>query len=186
MRIILASASPRRHQLLHKVVDNFDIIPSTSDEQSSITNPHDLVEKLAFDKALEVFVNHRDGLVIGCDTLVECDGIVYGKPKDNAEAVRMIATFAGRTHNVLTGVCVMSSDSDVQFVECTEVTFKQLSTSDIEHYVANNNCLDKAGGYGIQDGILVSSINGSYDNVMGLPTETLAKVISNWQDTGEE
>ncbi len=186
MRIILASASPRRHQLLHKVVDNFDIIPSTSDEQSNATNPHDLVAQLAFDKAMEVFASNSNALVIGCDTLVECDCVVYGKPKTNQEAVGMIATFAGRTHNVLTGVCVMSSDSDVQFVECTEVTFKQLSTAEIEHYVATNNCLDKAGGYGIQDGILVSSINGSYDNVMGLPTETLAKVISQWQDTGEE
>lgn len=186
MRIILASASPRRHQLLHKVVDNFDIIPSTSDEQSSITNPHDLVEQLAFDKAVEVFVGHTDSLVIGCDTLVECDGIVYGKPKDNTEAVAMISNLAGRTHNVLTGVCVMTIDSYVQFVECTEVTFHSLTAQQIEHYVATNNCLDKAGGYGIQDGVLVSSINGSYDNVMGLPTETLADVISQWQYTGEE
>lgn len=186
MRIILASASPRRLDLLHKVVDNFDIIPSTSDEQCSANTPQQLVQQLAVDKAQEVFDANTNALVIGCDTLVECDGVVYGKPKTNSEAVDMISIFAGRTHNVWTGVCCMSSECDVQFVECTEVTFKQLSTSEIERYVATNNCLDKAGGYGIQDGILVSSINGSYDNVMGLPTETLAEVISQWQDTGEE
>ncbi len=185
MRIILASASPRRHQLLSKVVDNFEIIPSTSDEQCDITIPQKLVAQLAYDKAHEVFEKNTDALVIGCDTLVECDGVVYGKPKTNDEAIGMISTFNGRSHNVWTGVCVVTSDSEVQFVECTEVQFANLTTELIEQYVANNNCLDKAGGYGIQDGVLVKNISGSYDNVMGLPTETLTQVLCQWQDMGE-
>ncbi len=186
MRIILASASPRRQQLLHKIVDQFEIIPSTSDEQCQATIPSQLVAELAHDKAHEVFASNVDALVIGCDTIVECDGIIYGKPVDNEHAERMISTFAGRTHNVWTGVCVVSEQCTVQYAECTQVTFRQLSAHDIAMYVADNNCLDKAGGYGIQDGVLVDSIEGSYDNVMGLPTETLRQVLSQWSDTGEE
>lgn len=186
MRIILASASPRRQELLHKVVDQYQVIPSTCDEVCDISVPQQLVEQLAYDKANQVYSDNTDALVIGCDTLVECDGIVYGKPVDNSQAIGMISTFSGRTHNVWTGVCVMTQDAVVQYAECTRVTFFDKSTEQIAQYVASNNCLDKAGGYGIQDGILVSSIEGSYDNVMGLPTESLAVVLAQWLDTGEK
>ncbi len=186
MRIILASASPRRHQLLHKIVDQFEIIVSNSDEQCSATTAQQLVVELACQKAQEVFGNNTDALVIGCDTIVECDGVIYGKPTSNSHAHDMISTLSGRSHNVWTGVCVMDSNRTVQLAQCTKVTFYNVTSSDISLYVAHNNCLDKAGGYGIQDGVLVSNIEGSYDNVMGLPTEALGTVLAQWQHTGEK
>lgn len=176
-KVILASNSPRRKDLLGKIIENFLVIPARSEEFSNASNPRDYVVELARHKAAEVYASHNDCVVIGCDTVVDLDGEVLGKPTDEADAVRMLKNLSGRTHFVHTGVCVLCDGNDVSFCESTAVTFRKLTDEEIFSYVKSGGPMDKAGAYGIQECNFTESFNGSFDNVVGLPTEKLAETL---------
>lgn len=190
-RIILASGSPRRRELLHKLGLEFDVEPSTYDESSldvlGFPSPAGYVEQLAYEKAAEV-VRRLDRsidapeLVIGADTVVTLDGQVYGKPVDKQDAFNMISKFSGRTHHVYTGVAVSRRLqhrrwTTERFSEMTAVHMDTLTPDIIHSYVTTGEPMDKAGGYGIQalGGTLVTGIEGDYYNVVGLPVHRLCR-----------
>lgn len=178
MKIILASASPRRRELLKKVVEEFEIIPAVKEEKADKTlPPKQIVCALAESKCAEVFEKHSDCMVIGCDTIVYYNGKVLGKPKTAAEAVGTLNELSGKTHSVYTGVCIKSPQKSLTAYERTEVTFNELSDEFIKNYVDGGSPMDKAGCYGIQDGGVVKSYEGSYTNVVGLPVELTEKMI---------
>lgn len=177
-RVILASASPRRKELLAHVIPDFDVIPSTIDEVAYGT-PLRQVMKLAEDKACQIAAMHRDALVIGADTLVFLRGKPLGKPASEADAMRMLGLLAGRTHRVLTGVCVAFADQIHTAAACTRVRFAPLTRDEIAAYVRTGEPMDKAGAYGIQ-GVFskhIEWIKGCYFNVVGLPLNLLYKLL---------
>ncbi len=178
MKIILASASPRRKELLKEIVKDFEIIPAVGEEKADMTlPPEQIVCTLAEHKCGEVFEKYPDCIVIGYDTIVYFNGKVLGKPKTKAEAVLTLRELSGNTHSVYTGVCVRSADKLLTEYERTEVTFNGLSDEFIKNYVDGGSPMDKAGCYGIQDGGVVESYDGSYTNVVGLPVELVRKMI---------
>jgi septum formation protein len=173
-KIILASQSPRRRYLLERAGLKFSVIPSDFDESSiPPAPPKDYVRKLATAKARDVASRHPNSWVIGADTVVVVDGRLLGKPASQTEARSMLQRLSGRTHYVLTGVCICRQ-SDNRFFEDTvrtDVLFKELTDAEIEWYIQTGEPFDKAGAYAIQ-GIgtfLVRRIDGSYTNVVGLP-----------------
>ena len=173
MKYILASASPRRRELFSLICPEFDVVVSDADESSvSAGSPEELCMKLAALKCRSVAAAYPDRVVIGADTIVCVDGEALGKPADRGDAVRMLEMLSGRSHHVLTGLCICVNGEPVCSDHCdTEVVFKELSASEIEDYVASGDPFDKAGSYGIQGdfGIHVKGINGDYNNVVGLP-----------------
>ena len=184
MEWILASAPPRRKQLLGELIEQFEIIPAKGEENGHGLTGAKLVETLAQQKALEIAsLKEATGkAVLGADTSVFLDNKVLGKPKDQADAARMLAALSGRTHEVLTGVCISYPQPDgtrKTYVasECTKVRFHSLSKTQIDAYVATGSPMDKAGAYGIQDGGLVEEIEGSFSNVVGLPIELCKRMI---------
>lgn len=185
---ILASASPRRRELLSLSGFSFDVIPSQADENiSENLSPEQTVKALARLKAESVFSEHRDKVVFGCDTVVYLDGEILGKPKDNEEAYAMLKKLSGKTHTVSTGVCIMSKDKEILFSDTTKVTFYTLSDETIKSYIATNECCDKAGAYGIQGygSVLVKEIQGDYFSVMGLPVARSARALSEFGIKGK-
>ncbi len=185
MRWILASGSPRRKELLATLLPQFEIIPSKAEEDVVCDLPSELVERLAEKKAIEVAMRYPDAIVIGSDTVVALDGEVLGKPKDEEDAARMLAALSGRSHAVYTGVCfVFTKDGRRKLYtrhDETKVFFRDLDSAWIEGYVAGGSPMDKAGGYGIQDGGLVDRIEGSYTNVVGFPVELVKEMIEKVQ-----
>lgn len=177
MKLILASNSPRRRELLSQLNYSFDIIPSDCDEVTTAASPCDMVKEIALHKALNVYKRYPDCCVIGCDTVVDLDGKVLGKPKDCGEATAMLTALSGRSHKVHTGVCVLSKYAMYLFTDTSDVMFCNLTSESIQAYVATGSPMDKAGAYGIQDSGFVKEIVGSYHNVMGLPTERLKDVL---------
>lgn len=179
-RVILASGSPRRKELLAYLVDAFDVVPSGIDEVAFGT-PAQQVEKLAADKAADIARQYPDVVVIGADTLVAVDGQVLGKPKDEAEAEAMLRRLSGRSHTVYTGVAVISGGQTHTAVEATRVTFCRMSDEEIRGYIATGEPMDKAGAYGIQGfgGKFISGIEGCFFNVMGLPLSRLYTMLKN-------
>ena len=177
MKLILASNSPRRKELLSQLNYTFEIIPSVGEEVSTAKLPVDIAKELANRKALEVFKAQPDAVVIGCDTVVELDGQLLGKPKDNTQATQMLTALSGKTHLVHTGVCIVHKMGVWLFADTTQVVFKNLSPIQIADYVATGSPLDKAGAYGIQDSGFVSHIVGSYNNVVGFPTERVSQIL---------
>ncbi len=177
MKYILASASPRRRELLAQAGFEFEVIPSSIEEKITRTVPSEIVMELAARKAEDVFRNHRDRdcCVIGADTIVVYRDEILGKPSDKAEAYDMLSMLADRTHQVYTGVSlVISRNGQVHtrtFYESTDVTFCPVSREDLHAYVETGDPLDKAGAYGIQGpfAIHVKCIRGDYNNVVGLP-----------------
>ncbi len=177
-RFILASASPRRKQLLKELVPEFLIEPSRFEEVGDGASARETVARFAYEKAKEVFSRFPEDTVLGSDTVVSLDGVILGKPKDKEGAKRMLAALSGRTHAVYTGVCLLSKGVRRIEVDETLVTFYPLDKKLIEEYVESKLPLDKAGSYGIQDGYpLVEKIEGSYSNVMGLPVELLREIL---------
>ena len=181
---ILASASPRRKELLGELVDKFEIIPAKGEEKTEEgLSPKQLVTELAKQKAREVAQSAvaKGKIVLGADTVVAFGDEVLGKPKDEADAYRMLSALSGKTHEVYTGVCLIyptkSGVKELALADCTFVTFHALSKSEIEGYIATGSPMDKAGAYGIQDGGLVESIKGSFSNVVGLPVELVKSMI---------
>lgn len=179
--VILASASPRRGQLLGLVFRDFRVIPSEFDESLVPPDlcPADHVLHSAMMKARDVSQAHPDSLVIGSDTIVVVDGAILGKPTDRADAVRMLTLLSGRTHEVRTGVAVIGGGVEHTGAECTEVDFADLADETIVRYVDTGEPLDKAGGYAIQGkgAVLIESIRGCYPNVVGLPLWLLSNLL---------
>ncbi len=177
-RIILASGSPRRRELLAYILPEFDVIPSGIEEIAS-GSPAQQVEKLAADKAADIAAKHPDAVVIGADTLVAVDAQVLGKPADAEEAAAMLKLLSGRTHTVYTGVAVVSNSKTQTLVESTQVTFCALSDGEIREYIATGEPMDKAGAYGIQGygGKYITGIDGCFFNVMGLPLNRLYNLL---------
>lgn len=175
-RIILASKSPRRKELMELLKIPFEIIVSDIDEQIDYNN--DLVkeiEKLSYQKASAVYKNNKDALVIGSDTIVKIGNDVLGKPHSLDEARKMLKELSDNTHEVVTGVTIIYKDEIDTFSSVAEVTFYPLSDEEIEEYIHTNEPMDKAGSYAIQgDGAkFIKSINGDYYSIVGLP---IAKV----------
>lgn len=173
MRLILASASPRRRELMERAGYRFEVIPSPAEEIHDHSMPPALLcETNAAIKARDIASKHPEATVIGADTLVFIDDRALGKPRDLDESRFMLGTLSGRTHFVCTGVCIIRPGRpEHRLHEITEVSFRTLDTADIDAYLACTNTLDKAGAYGIQDhgDRLIASIEGSFENVMGLP-----------------
>ncbi|MBQ5399082.1 MAG: septum formation protein Maf [Ruminococcus sp.] len=179
-RIILASASPRRQELLKMIFDGFEIIPADVDETVGEEVPVDLrAEKIARRKARFIASNNADALVIGCDTAVIIKDKMLGKPKDRADAEKMLCALSGETHKVITGCCLCFEGKEKSFSAVTEVEFYPLGEEELEKYLDTNDWADKAGAYGIQNmaGLFVRQIKGEYNNVVGLPTARLYREI---------
>ena len=170
MKVLLASASPRRRQLLAQITE-FEVEPSSFEERAVGLSARETALAFARGKALDVFLKHPDCLVLGADTVVCLNGEIFGKPKDAEDAKRMLRLLSGKTHSVFTGVCLMREGAAAGGADETKVSFLQLNDEAIEAYVASGLPFGKAGAYGIQDGGLVEKIEGSYSNVVGLPVE---------------
>ena len=188
-RIILASASPRRKELLEQIGIEFEICPAKGEELITKTAPYEVVMELSKQKAEEIasmvlsfneshkeITTPTDVLVIGADTVVAHEGKILGKPKDEEDAKRMLRSLSGNTHSVFTGVTFVLIDKEgrggeVVFYEKTDVTMHTMSELEIERYVATGEPMDKAGAYGIQGkcAIYIEKIVGDYNNVVGLP-----------------
>lgn len=182
MSLILASASPRRKEILQTAGFCFSVCVSDTDE----TLPDgiiasDAVTELSYRKALAVAKDHPDDTVIGADTVVTLDGKILGKPSDKADAEKMLRTLSGRTHKVFTGVCIIKDGKANRFFEETDVTFFDLSDEEIISYIETGEPMDKAGAYGIQGRgcTLVKGICGDYFNVVGLPVARLNRELKN-------
>lgn len=180
MKIILASKSPRRKELLGKIFENFEIIVSEVDEElSSDIDTVSGVEILAVRKGAAVAKNNTDALVISSDTLVELDGVALGKPSDYADARKMLKSLSGRAHNVHTGVAVHYMGRVFSGVATSTVYFKELSSEEIEEYVLSGAPMDKAGSYGIQGeaGKFVLRYDGDFDTIVGLSLRLLRELL---------
>ena len=178
MRLILASQSPRRRELLSNTGLPFEVIPSNFEEIEAGLSPQETVLRFAEGKAQEVYQRCPDAAVIGADTVVALDGEIFGKPHTEEIAKAMLRRLSARTHSVFTGVCLMASGVKRMGICETKVTFRALSEEFIERYVREVHPLDKAGAYGIQDGYhIVESYEGSYTNVVGLPMELLEEYL---------
>ena len=183
MRVILASKSPRRKELLRELFDSFEIITAEVDETlPESIHPREGVEILAVRKGAPVAAENPDALVISSDTLVELGGVPLGKPTDALDAKNMLRTLSGNTHRVHTGVAVHYKGRVVSGVDSTAVIFRTLSDTEIDEYIATGEPMDKAGAYGIQGkgGVFVSGYEGSFDTVVGLSvalTDRLCKEI---------
>jgi septum formation protein len=176
--IILASASPRREQLLREMGLRFRVVrPSNIEEATRGAAPEVLVMQNAQRKARAVAGRFREAVVIGADTEVALDGVVFGKPRDLADAETMLCKLAGRRHDVWTGVCLIhrALDTEITFAERTGVWMKPLTRDQIRDYFTKVNPLDKAGAYGAQEHgeLILERVEGSFSNVMGLPVERL-------------
>ena len=181
MKYILASASPRRKELLSQAGITFEVIPSKIHETITKSDPSDVVMELALQKAEDVYSRHscEDTVIIGADTVVCYRGEILGKPADEAEAYDMLSLLADRTHQVYTGVSLISLKGGKKtvrtFYERTDVTLYPISREDLKSYIASGDPMDKAGAYGIQGSfaVHVKHINGDYNNVVGLPLARL-------------
>ena len=176
MEIILASGSPRRRELLSQAGIDYIVKPADIDENTKETLPSKVVEDLSKSKAIAVSKVNPGRVVLAADTVVAFDNRILGKPKDEEDAFEMLSALSGRTHQVYTGVTIIDETGNVNtFSECTDVEMYENSPELIRSYIASKEPMDKAGAYGIQGlgAILVKSISGDYNNVVGLP---LAKV----------
>ena len=175
MKVILASSSPRRKVLLRRLDYPFDIILPDVDESImiSVNNPEKYCISLAEKKAKNISQHYPHALVIGADTIVVLENQILNKPNNSSEAINMLETLSGKTHQVYTGVCLHWMKNNIQhsFAEITMVTFRKLDKQDILYYIENYPPYDKSGSYGIQDwsALFVQNIQGCYDNVVGFP-----------------
>lgn len=182
VRIILASQSPRRRELLGQMGFSFTVRPARGEElpHPELT-PAQLVEELARQKALEVSAEAAsDDVVVAADTVVAIDGVVLGKPRDKAHAAEMLSALSGREHTVYTGVAVKRGETLLVEHEATQVRFRPLTEREIDLYIQTGEPMDKAGSYGIQGygALLVEGIRGDYFNVVGLPICRLGRMLA--------
>jgi len=184
--LILASASPRRAELLRQLNLDFQIIAGDAAELlNEQLSPRELCQLNAHRKARVIAKRHPDALVLGADTLVFLDNEVMGKPADVADACRMLTRLQGRTHQVVTGVSLihLRAHRERTFAVSTDVTFRPLTAGQIEVYLSKANPLDKAGAYAIQEhgDLIVAGISGLFSNVVGLPVEQLQAELETWK-----
>lgn len=184
--VILASASPRRKELLANMGIDFSVVVSDADESAADSNvpPGIYVQQLSLLKAVAVaekVINNKNALIIAADTVVVNENKILGKPENEQEAFKMLSELSGKTHQVYTGFCVLRAKDAYTVCKhvCTEVTFKKLSDQQITDYIKTKEPMDKAGAYGIQGlgAMLVEKINGDYFNVVGLPVSALADIL---------
>ncbi len=183
--LLLASASPRRAELLRQAGVELCVVPSDAAElHSEQLTARELSLLNAYRKARAVAKKHADALVLGADTLVSLDRTTFGKPANFQDALRMLEELQGHTHQVVTGVCLLHlrGHREKLFTETTAVTFRSLTSLRIQRYLASINPLDKAGAYAIQEHgeEIVQEIVGSYSNVVGLPLERLQRELETW------
>ena len=173
--IILASESPRRRELIKKITKEFTVIPANIDESVLHIPACDLPGELSKLKAYDVFAKYPNDKVLACDTVVIIDGQILGKPHSKEQAKEMLQKLSGRKHVVISGYTIISKEKEVTRTVRTYVYFNELSDELIDRYIASGSPMDKAGAYGIQDQEfdLVNHIEGSFDNVIGLPTEDI-------------
>ncbi len=182
MKLILASQSPRRRELLGLFGIPFTVQVADIDESMDLSQPpQQEVARVAHAKALAI-PRSEDDLVIAADTIVVCAGKVLGKPHSEAEAVEMLSLLSGRDHQVMTGVAVLYGQESRVFTEVTDLHFRELSRREIDRYVASGEPMDKAGAYGIQGGaaLFCEKMVGDYYNVMGLPVCRLWQTLEEW------
>lgn len=191
MKIYLASASPRRKELLKQIGLSFKTLPSTVEEKITKTKPDEVVEELSYQKAVDVCgrltaEGMEDFVVIGADTIVSCWGEILGKPKDKEDAAKMLKRLQGGSHQVYTGVTLAWKSHDISpmycaFSECTDVTMYAMTEEEIRQYVDSGEPMDKAGAYAIQGlcAAYIESICGDYNNVVGLPVGRVYQELKN-------
>jgi septum formation protein len=184
---ILASASPRRSELLRELGADFRVVTApTPETHAEYYSPHEIAQLNAYRKARAVAKKHPDDLVLGADTIVCLGARVYGKPRDLADARRMLRELQGRAHEVVTGVCLVRLRNHRQrlLAVSTRVRFRPLDAGQIDRYLGAIEPLDKAGAYAIQDHgeWIVESVGGSFSNVVGLPLESVEAELADWRD----
>ena len=178
--IILASASPRRKEIMQKYSYEIEVIPSNCEEtvQDGLS-PGQTARSLAEQKAKDVARSHPDDIVIGADTIVALDGEILGKPSSRDDAKKALQKLSGKTHEVITGVAIISGTEQEVYSAVTKVKFYPISDEEIDEYIRTGEPMDKAGSYGIQGkgGLFVEKIDGDYENVVGLPTASLSRKL---------
>jgi septum formation protein len=175
-KLILASQSPRRLELLKQITDQFEVIPSSAEEKFDYgLRPEENARILARAKAEDVAKNYPDCWVIGADTIVALHQEIFGKPEDVADAQRMLSRLSGKEHRVMTGVCVVSPKKTLDKAVTSSVRFKALTNEDISNYIQTGEPMDKAGAYAIQGkgSFMVREFSGSKSNIIGLPLDEL-------------
>lgn len=181
-KLILASKSPRRSLLLRESGIDFEVIASNANEVIAAETPRMLVEQNALIKAQSVAESYPDRLVMGADTIVALNNAVFGKPKDEKEALQMLKTLSGKTHSVFTAVAFVCKSKNIKKVSSQEskVKFKNLSESEILAYIKAVYVLDKAGAYAAQENgsMIIEKIDGDFDNVMGLPCKLVKEMLA--------
>lgn len=179
--IILASASPRRKEILELADLKFDVMPSDAQEITTKTAPNEVVMELASLKAKDIYKkSEKQSMIVGADTVVAYQGQILGKPTDEADAKRMLTMLSGQTHEVYTGVCVIEDGKTKTFYEETKVTFYEISDEQIDRYIKTGEPMDKAGSYGIQGkaAVFIKGIEGDYYNVVGFPIARFLQEIT--------
>ena len=182
-KIILASKSPRRKELLRLITENFEIcVPNVAEIMPKEIPATEFPEYIACKKALAVSLENPSFIVIGADTAVFVGDKILGKPQTPAEAYSMLKSLSGKTHKVITGCAIFCGKKSLSFSVETDVEFFALSDSEINDYIATNEPFDKAGGYGIQSkgSLFIKKINGDYFNVVGLPISTLSRYLQDF------
>lgn len=182
MNIILASASPRRKEILENASVKFEVMASSIEELTlDSESPCQMVMRLAFEKGMDIASRQKSDLIISADTIVVIDNTVLGKPENEIEARKMITSLSGRTHQVITGISLINLDNNKKIIDyvISNVKFKNLSEEDINDYIRTKESLDKAGAYGIQGygALLVDEIQGDYFNIVGLPISRLSDLL---------
>ena len=178
-RLVLASASPRRNELLAALDVAFEVIPADIDETTSEPDPRRVAEGLALRKARAVAAQHPDAVVLGFDTVVTIDGALLGKPEDDADARRMLALLRGRTHEVVTGVAAIAGAITAADHVASDVTMREYTDAEVSAWIANGEAADKAGSYASQDPTFapVSHLEGCTCSVIGLPLWTVRRLL---------
>lgn len=182
MNIILASASPRRKEILENASVKFEVMASSIEELTlDGESPCQMVMRLACEKGMDIASRQKNDLIISADTIVVIDNTVLGKPENEIEARKMITSLSGRTHQVITGISLINLDNNKKIIDyvISNVKFKNLSEEDINDYIRTKESLDKAGAYGIQGygALLVDEIQGDYFNIVGLPISRLSDLL---------
>lgn len=183
--IVLASKSPRRQQLMHRITDDFIVDVSHIDESTSLNlSPIEAVKDIAKRKGLDIVKRHPGKIVISADTIVVIDNMILGKPIDENDASRMLNLLSDRTHQVITAFCLLKDDKFLEEYVISEVTFYKLNQELINSYIKSGSPMDKAGAYGAQDNkdfLIVKNIVGSVDNVIGFPVDEIITALDKFK-----
>ncbi|HEY3188734.1 MAG TPA: Maf family protein [Solirubrobacteraceae bacterium] len=182
MEVLLASASPRRRELLGRICATFSVVPSGIDETMPPGSPDEAARALALAKARAIAADHPAAVVVGADTIVVLDGVVFGKPAGPGDAAATLRRLRGRTHEVITGVAVARGERAAVASVRTRVTMREYSDAEIETYIATGEPLDKAGAYAVQErgAALVARVDGCLTNVVGLPVGTTRQLLADF------